>query len=259
MKTNASEEDVKSTSMLKTRVNSNKNSSKDFDEWCFQQIPEIPLDAKVLDLGCGNGKQLHLFSRAFSSKSGFWGMDISRESLDDVAKTYTSRPKLELIEGSFDKEESYSAFSSQKLDLVYAAYALYYTKNLKNLIKNAYNSLKTGGIFWVIGPNSGTNDEFLKILRPLHEVEPFMDYVFDDFMPEVIELSKETGFSSVRPSMLRNKVFFPSADAFMNYLSNSLFYRSGHDDKILMAVQEVVDREGVFAVSKNILSLQIRK
>lgn len=258
MNTKASQEDVKSTSMLKSRVGANKNSSKDFDEWCFQQIPQLSLDAKVLDLGCGNGKQLHLFSRIFSSKAHFWGMDLSRESLDDIEKSYTSPPSLSLKEASFDEAESFGEFAAEKLDLIYAAYALYYTKDLERLVENTYNSLKKGGMFWVIGPDSGTNAEFLDILRPLHEVEPFMDYVFDDFMPAVVENCLKAGFSSFKPSMLRNKVYFPSAEAFMKYLKNSLFYRPGHDEAIQARVQEVVDREGVFEVSKNIMSLQFR-
>lgn len=259
MKTNASEADVKSTSKLKTRVGANKNSSKDFDEWCFQQIPELPIDASILDLGCGNGKQLHLFSRIFPSNSHFTGMDLSRESLDEVQKSYKSPPELSLVEGSFDERQNFEPFFQNGMDLIYAAYALYYTKDLPSLIENVHKSLNKGGQFWVIGPDSGTNSEFLDIIRALHEVEPFMDYVFDDFMPAVVENGRKVGFTSIKPSMLRNKVFFPTADAFMKYLKNSLFYRPGHDEAIHKQVQEVVAREGHFAVSKNILSLQMRK
>ncbi|MEO0900119.1 MAG: class I SAM-dependent methyltransferase [Bacteroidota bacterium] len=259
MQTKASDKEIQSANMLKARMSANNKALKDFDEWCFQQIPEISLHGKVLDLGCGNGKQLHLFSRIFSDKSTFFGLDLSNDSLQDLRSSYQSPPELQLVEGSFDMLDSLKELEGFSFDLIYAAYALYYTKDLKKLIKDVYDLLKPGGIFWVIGPDSGTNQEFLNIIRPLHEVEDFMDYVFDRFMPEVVELGTQQGFNSIKPSMLRNKVFFPSADAFMAYLSNSLFYRPGYDEEIKGQVQAVIDREGVFAVSKHIMSIQLRK
>ncbi len=45
----------------------------------------------------------------------------------------------------------------------------------------------------------------------------------------------------------------------MVYLCNSLFYRPGHDEQIAKAVHAVVEKEGEFRVSKNVVSLQIRK
>ncbi len=259
METKSSQQDVKSTEKLKARLSSNKNSLKDFDEWCLQQFPNLSLRARILDLGCGNGKQLKLFSKVFPNKSYFSGMDISQESLDEIQKSYQSPPQLALIQGNFDELDQHQEFSHSQFDLVYAVYALYYTKDLKKVIEDVYKLLKPGGIFWVIGPDSGTNDEFLRILRPLHEVEDFMDYVFDNFMPEVVNLGTDAGFGEIKPSTLRNKVFFPDADSFMHYLRNSLFYREGQDEAIKKEVQKVVDQEGRFAVSKNILSLQLKK
>ena len=149
--------------------------------------------------------------------------------------------------------------AANSFDLLYASYALYYTKNLEKVIQDGFNLLKSGGIFWVICPYSGTNNEFLSILKAHHEVEPFMDYVFDDFHQEVIDFGEKTGFSSLKPSLLRNTIHFPSAEAFMKYLKNSLFYRPGFDEEILAEVQKVVDEKGEFTVSKRIVSLQMRK
>ena len=135
MKTKASKNEVKSSSMLKARLSSNKNSLKDFDEWCLQQFPELSISPTVLDLGCGNGKQLHLFSGKFPPNACFVGMDLSSESLGDLKSSYNSPPKLQLIEGSFDKEGSFETLPTQELDLAYAVYALYYTEDLDSLIK----------------------------------------------------------------------------------------------------------------------------
>lgn len=259
MKTQSSSESIQSTSMLQSRLNANQHASRDFDEWCFRQLPELPIDAQILDLGCGTGKQIKLFSPVFSSASHFWGIDLSAESLENLRGSYQAAPKLSLIEGSFDELEKFPELKESSFDLIYASYALYYTHNLSHVIRETYKLLKPGGLLWVITPYSGTNAEFLRIIRPLHEVEPFMDYVFDTFHQEVIEKAKTHRFTSIKPSMLRNKIPFTTGEAFMTYLKNSLFYRPGYDREIIDQVNQICLTEGKFEVSKNILSLQLRK
>ncbi|MEZ4848875.1 MAG: class I SAM-dependent methyltransferase [Bacteroidia bacterium] len=259
MQTKSSSSDISSASKLTARLSANSHASRDFDEWCLRQFPELLLGANVLDLGCGTGKQVSLFAPLLSASSKFYGIDLSGESLDILKKDYSSPPQLELIGGSFDEMEKINSLEGGTFDLIYASYALYYTKDLGKVINDVFRLLKPSGIFWVICPYSGTNQEFLSILRTYHEVEPFMDYVFDDFHKEVIAFGEKSGFRSLKPSLLRNKIHFPSAESFMKYLKNSLFYREGFDREILSDVQKVVDNLGEFPVSKHIVSLQLRK
>ena len=258
MNTQSSQEDISSASKLSARLSANSTASRDFDEWCLRQFPELPLGANVLDLGCGTGKQVELFSPLLSPSSQFYGIDLSAESLAILTGKYHSPPQLHTIEGSFDQLENFD-LEPNSFDLIYASYALYYSENLEKVIQDSLRLLKPGGIFWVICPYSGTNNEFLSILKKHHEVEPFMDYVFDDFHKEVIDFGEKSGFGSLKPALLRNTIHFPSAGAFMTYLKNSLFYRAGFDKEIEGEVQAVVDSTGEFVVSKRIVSLQLRK
>ena len=259
MKTQSSTSDIRSTDKLNARVAANKNASRDFDEWCIRQFPEIPLPTRVLDLGAGTGKQVHLFSPFLSPQSEIYALDLEAQSLDTLQQGYQGSAKLTILEGSFDDLSDFAELEAETFDLIYGSYALYYTHDLNRLIESVFQLLKPGGTFWNISPFSGTNEEFLSILRPLHEVEPFMDYVFDQFHQDIIAFGEQHEFSSIKPSLLRNKIRFPSAEAFMTYLSNSLFYRPGHDEAILKAINEVCSREGSFHVSKNVVSLQLRK
>lgn len=259
MQTQSSSSDIQSTAKLNVRMSANSNSARDFDEWCFRQLPELNLPSKVLDLGCGTGKQLLLFSPMLSPQSEIVGLDLEGKSLEQLKADYQGAAKLSLIEGSFDTLEAYPELEEGTFDLIYASYALYYTKDLAKVMADSFRLLKPGGVFWVICPYHGTNEEFLSIIRPLHEVEDFMDYVFDQFHQEVIALGERLAFSSLKPSLLRNQIGFPTAEAFLQYLSHSLFYRPGHDEAILEAVQHVCAERGVFAVSKNVISLQLRK
>ncbi|MDX2248605.1 MAG: class I SAM-dependent methyltransferase [Bacteroidia bacterium] len=259
MQTQSSSDDIQSTIKLQARLNANQHASRDFDEWCFRQLPELSLDPMVLDIGCGTGKQILLFSPVFSKKSCFYGLDLSGESLKKLRQTYHSPPSLHLTEGSFDELEKFPHLQPASFDLIYVSYALYYTKDLSHVIREVYKLLKPGGIFWVITPYSGTNAEFLQIIRPLHEVEPFMDYVFDVFWGEVVEKAVDAGFSTLKPSMFRNKIPFYTGADFLTYLQNSLFYRPGFDAEITEAVNSICQQEGRFEISKNVISLQLRK
>ncbi|GAB4412807.1 MAG: hypothetical protein OHK0039_19140 [Bacteroidia bacterium] len=259
MQTQSSQADVTATGKLNVRMAANEQAGRDFDEWCFRQLPELPLPARVLDLGCGTGKQLLLFSRIFSPTSVFAGIDLSAESLAQLRAAYQSPPRLQLIEGSFDQMEAYPELEAGSFDLIYGSYALYYSQDVPALVRSVYRLLKPGGVFWAICPYMGTNDEFLRILRPLHEVEPFMDYVFERHHGELVAEGERAGFRSLKPALLRNKVYFPTAEDFLRYLSHSLFYRPGRDEAILAAIQQVIDAEGTFRVSKNVISVQLRK
>lgn len=259
MQTKSTKQNIASTNMLNTRLAANSQASRDFDEWCLRQFPELPMPSRILDLGCGTGKQVLLFSPLLSPRSEIWGFDLSRESLEVLDENYRAHATLKLLEGNFDDLQMYKALKAGAFNLIYASYALYYTHDLSSLITQIYRLLKPGGIFWLIAPYSGTNDEFLRIIRQYHEVEPFMDYVFDEFHGEVIANAEIHGFRSLKPSFLRNKIFFPNGKAFMEYLSNSLFYRKGFDEEIIKDVDAVVAEQGNFLVSKNIISLQMRK
>ena len=250
---------ITSTQNLNTRLAANKRSARDFDEWCFRQLPELPFDSRILDLGSGTGKQVKLFSPIFGPNATFYALDLSGESLNELKEAYSSPPQLQLLEGSFDELEKFDALTANSLDLIYASYALYYTQDLQKVISDGYRLLKPGGIFWVIAPYSGTNDEFLRIIRPLHEVEAFMDYVFDEFHKDVVSLGEKAGFKSFKPSMLRNQIKFPSGEAFSSICPILFFIDRGMTKLIQKAVEEICNKEGQFSVSKHIISIQMRK
>jgi SAM-dependent methyltransferase len=259
MKIQSSEADIQSTAKLKARLSANSNATRDFDEWCVRQFPELPIPARILDLGAGTGKQVNLFGPLLSPSSEILALDMEPDSLQVLAASYDGSASLRTIEGSFDELDSIDELNSESLDLIYSSYALYYSLDLHRVVGSAHDLLKPGGVFWVIMPCVGTNREFLEILRPLYEVDPFMDYVFDEFHHDVTEAAERRAFSAFKPALLHNKIRFPDSDSFMSYLSNSLFYQEGYDDEIREAVSQRCTENGRFEVSKNIISLQFRK
>ena len=48
MQTKSSSSDISSASKLTARLSANSHASRDFDEWCLRQFPELLLGANVL-------------------------------------------------------------------------------------------------------------------------------------------------------------------------------------------------------------------
>jgi len=252
------EEKSQSTNFLNKRMNLNENSLRDFDEWSINHLPNIPLNASLLDLGCGTGKQTKLFGDLLSSKSSIYSLDLSADSLKQLNEAYNSAASLVTINDSFENFKNHIP-EDKKFDLIYSFYALYYTNDLSSLMEVIYKSLKKGGSFWVVCPYKGTNIEIFDMLKKYYELDEKVIYSIDLFPKDVVEKACEAGFSSVKYGSLKNKVFFNSQDKLISYLNNTTFYNREFEDEITKDIERVFIKNGQFQVSKNVISIQFVK
>lgn len=251
------EEDITSRERLQVRMAANRQSSSNFDDWCLQQWPENLPEGDVLDLGCGTGKQVRLFAPLLPTGARFHALDLSPDSLHELAPFQASNPKVQLHQGSFDQLPPLLAGS--KFALVYSAYALYYTQDLSKLLTAISNMLLPGGRFWLIGPAPGNNRAFLDILEAQYPTDAFLRHVSEGFAQEVRDKATALGLHAVRSERLENEIRYESPAAFMAYLKNTLYYQSGHDAAILKGLQENSAPDGSFTVTKCVASLQFQK
>ncbi len=135
-----------------------EGSSKDYQEEC-----KIPVDIhygpgapnekrlrflgklkgkKVLEIGCG-GAQCGIAMAKQGAK--VTGIDLSKEQLKFArGLAEKNKVKINFIQGSY---QNLKRFKLGKYDIVFSAYALHYSPNLKQVFKQVYNVLKKNGIF----------------------------------------------------------------------------------------------------------------
>src|SRR5512143_3844 len=69
------------TSDLLTRIDIHqKFGSRDIDQWMLDLL-KIPKGSRILDVGCGAGKQCFLFHKALQGKAEITGGDVNAELL----------------------------------------------------------------------------------------------------------------------------------------------------------------------------------
>lgn len=95
-------------------------------------------DARVLELGCGNGWLLHYLIRD-SERTGM-GVDINRAELEQAAYVFNHDPALWVLGNVFDP-----LFPNQFVDVIILASSVQYFEDLRPLIDRLLELLRPGG------------------------------------------------------------------------------------------------------------------
>lgn len=134
---------------------------------------------KILEIGCGGGQ----CSIAFAKQGALCtGIDISKEQLKYAEKlSKKNRVKIRFICGSF---QNLSKIKSNSMDIVFSAYALQYSPNLKKVFTDINRILKRKGLFVF-----SFDHPFYSIIDPkTHKIK---ESYFDTGRHESIEVWKD--------------------------------------------------------------------
>ncbi len=242
---------------LLNRSQVNKNATNDFDAWSVNNFPELPFGANILDLGCGLGKQLRLFSKLHTGFS-FTGTDISADALENIRKELKS-DKVTLLNTSFDDIDSSKQGWANKMDLAYSFYAYYYSNDLKKFTGEVFKSLKEGGLLWVVAPTSGTNQELFAIISEFYPIPEKVTASITEFHKTLMNVAEQVGFRSYEIDQFHNQIIFKDAKTLIEYYRNTTFFNPDFSAKVEEKVNAHFNDNDVFYLSKNAISLKFHK
>jgi len=117
-------------------------------------------NARILDLGCGEGVLLEKF--APSDYSSYLGIDFSEVAIQNAAKL--TNDKARFITGDLNKLEADGQY-----DVIIYNESLYYLGNPQNAVKSLFKNLAPGGVF-IISMVDKHGKERENIWRELDEV-----------------------------------------------------------------------------------------
>ncbi len=121
---------------------------------CGSPIPLILKDLKVLDLGCGTGRDCYVLSKLVGGNGIVYGIDMTDEQIE-IAKRYLDlqtrifgyeKPNLIFIHDYIENIENY--ISGNSLDLVVSNCVVNLLENKEKLLHSVYKILKFGGEFF---------------------------------------------------------------------------------------------------------------
>ena len=208
------------TSDLATRIDiHNKFGGRNIDEWMLSLLNLQP-GSKILDVGCGAGKQCLSYFHTLNGKADITGGDVSPDLLAQ-ARLESAKAKAPISFVDLDFNQPFQ-FSSDQFDLVSCCFAIYYALDVPFTIGEMHRVLKPGGRLFTTGPLPENKQLFYEVIqeatdgRPIPPMPGSSRYK-SQFLPIIEGL-----FNKVEVHVFENPLTFEAAEPFLAYTRASL-------------------------------------
>jgi ubiquinone/menaquinone biosynthesis C-methylase UbiE len=249
------------TNDLLARIDIHKKyGSRDIDQWMIHLL-NPQKGSKILDVGCGSGKQCFLFYKALQGEADITGSDVSAELL---AKARQENDKIgnriKFIDLDFNLP---FPLDSNQYDLLTACFTIYYSADIPLTITEMHRVIKPGGRLFTTGPMPENKRLFYDIIQEATQ-KPIPPMPGSSRYSSLIYNAIQERFSSVELHIFENPLIFEAAEPFLTYtraslsedrrLWKSLFEDAGGFERVMQQIQAVVERriaqEGKLVMTK---------
>ena len=204
---------------LQTRIDIHQQyGSRDIDAWMLDLLKLQP-DCKILDVGCGSGKQCLAFHKHLRGKAEITGGDLNAELLAEARRRSQSvGGAIDIIELDFNRPFQ---LPEDSFDLVSCCFAIYYAADARFTISQMHRVLKPGGRLFTTGPMPQNKALFYEVIRqatdrPIPPMPGSSRYDFE------IRRAIEARFRALQVEVFENPLVFESLEPFLAYTRASL-------------------------------------
>lgn len=237
-----------------------KYGAKDIDKWMLDLLNLKGGNIRILDVGCGSGKQCFLFFDCLEGNCNIVGGDISGELLSRAENENKARgTKMTFVNLDFDKK---FPFPDNSFDLVTCCFAIYYAKDVSFTIGEMFRVLKPKGRLFVTGPMPENKKLFYSIIkRATNKQIPSMPGS-SRYSSEILDATKNR-FGKTEIHIFKNPLIFKNAEPFIDYvraslsedrkLWSSIFIGEGFNqiiDKVADISKKVIEKDGRIIMTK---------
>lgn len=204
---------------LLTRIRIHEQyGARDIDQWTTEVLKPGP-GMRILDVGCGAGKQCFLYSDFTQRKATIVGGDLSKELLERARTQNIERgDKVDFQFLDFNRKFE---FPDSNFDIVSSAFAIYYAADLAFTFAEAHRVLKPGGRLFVMGPLPENKQMFYDVIREATN-KPIPPMPGSSRFKNEIYKTIEGLFATTELLTFENPITFPSVAPFMEYVRASL-------------------------------------
>ncbi len=229
---------------LLTRIDLHQRyGAHDIDAWMLDLLRPSP-GSRILDVGCGAGKQCFLFDQHLGGRATIVGGDVSPELLARARQENDGRGgRIEFRDLDFNRRFPWEAGT---FDLVSCCFAIYYAENIEHTIGEMARVLAPGGRLFTTGPMPENKLFFYEVIaeatgRPIPRMPGSSRYA-----SEILEAVRGR-FERVEVHVFENPLTFDRVEPFLAYTRASLsedrklwgdFFRGGDDfEQVLSAIE----------------------
>ncbi len=226
----------------------NKYGSRNIDEWMLELLP-LHTGQKILDVGCGAGKQCFSYNEFLHGQADILGGDVNPELLGQArSENQRMGASVNFMELNFNKTFD---LASDTFDLESCCFAIYYAEDIPFTIREMHHVLKPGGVLFTSGPMPANKQLFYDIILEATD-KPIPPMPGSSRYSSEIYSAIQNTFSKVDLHLFENPLTFESAEPFVEYTRASLsedrklwksFFEDKDDfDRIMSRIQAVAER-----------------
>jgi ubiquinone/menaquinone biosynthesis C-methylase UbiE len=191
---------------------------RDIDAWMLEVL-NVQKGMRILDVGCGAGKQCFIFNQASAGEADITGGDVSQELLEKARHENEAQgADIRFIDLDFNKR---FPFEDNQFDLLSACFTIYYAADIPFTIREMHRVLKPGGRLFTTGPMPENKLLFYDIIKEATQksIPPMPGS--SRYGSKILDTIKST-FSSVEVHIFENPLTFETAEPFLEYTRASL-------------------------------------
>lgn len=243
------------TKALKRREDLNvQGALYNLENWIIQQTnPHKGI--RILDLGCGTGKQIFAFADIVSTDGLILGIDISDEAINEINKKakIENLKQIKAMKASIDN--CIELLKDFRFDFIMSAYAIYYAKDMRRLLCRLRYLLNAKGQMFICGPGEGTNKEMISIINDSNsdstaKARPVKDFIKEGDIREI-----NNHYSKVKTVRLANQVRFNSANSILQWWKNHNSFIPEIYDDVAKALKSHFKKNKIFVLTKNVMGV----
>ena len=191
---------------------------RDIDGWMLELLRPEP-GIRILDVGCGSGKQLLAFHEYLEGTAEITGGDVNKELLDQARERNAAEgAPWEVLELDFNAR---FALEDEAFDLVSCCFAIYYAADIPFTIREMHRVLNSGGRLFTTGPMPSNKQTFYDLIREATG-KPIPPMPGSSRYDSEILGKIRAQFSEVELHIFENPLDFEAAEPFIDYTRASL-------------------------------------
>jgi ubiquinone/menaquinone biosynthesis C-methylase UbiE len=235
----------------------------EINDWILAKLDLRPGE-KVLDIGCGNGKQALLYARIVGPAGEVQGIDISDELLREAGEA-AARDGLPVFFSLHDANDPLP-FPDGLFDAISCCFSIYYYTDIPGSLAEMRRVLREGGRIFIAGPTVENAREMISVYEEAtgsRVPQRREERMRDEIIPAI-----ERCFGDVTVEVFENPVEFPDTETFLGYFSTTLHFKELMKDapdakerlgRVKEISEGVVARDGSFTVTKRVYGILGRK